>query len=318
MSSRANHQSIGPATVTRWLVAVACLLCSGFIWITRGETLLAGHPGYPVFVTVLAGLGVLAVVRIVRVRHGNPGVGRGAWWKTALRLLGALLVLLACGIAVWLRPFPASGAALSQAHEAAGVQITDQTTSITITPDEPTTSGLVFQPGARVDPRAYLRLLSQVAADGHLVVIVKQPLDIGLLATAAPEQSMTQHPQVTSWFVGGHSLGGVAAASFAQQHPEDVDGLLLWASYPLDSMRQTQLAVTSISGSRDGFTTPADIEKSRGELPPDTTFVTVDGAVHSYFGDYGDQPGDGVPTVSRESAQRTIVATSVDLLSSGR
>jgi hypothetical protein len=33
--------------------------------------------------------------------------------------------------------------------------------------------------------------------------------------------------------------------------------------------------------------------------------------VHSYFGDYGEQPGDGTPTVSRSEAQRQIVAATV-------
>ena len=36
--------------------------------------------------------------------------------------------------------------------------------------------------------------------------------------------------------------------------------------------------------------------------------------MHSYFGDYGEQPGDGTPTVSRAEAQRQIVAATVALL----
>ena len=41
-------------------------------------------------------------------------------------------------------------------------------------------------PGAKVDPRAYVPLLTEVSAAGYLVVIVKEPYDIGFLATGEP------------------------------------------------------------------------------------------------------------------------------------
>jgi hypothetical protein len=38
--------------------------------------------------------------------------------------------------------------------------------------------------------------------------------------------------------------------------------------------------------------------------------VVIDGGTHAFFGDYGPQPGDGVPGVSREEAQaQTVEAT---------
>jgi hypothetical protein len=77
---------------------------------------------------------------------------------------------------------------------------------------------------------------------------------------------------------------------------------------------RTDLRVASVSGTRDGFTTPADIEASRALLPGDTAYTAVEGAVHSYFGDYGEQPGDGTPTVPRDDAQRQIVAATIALL----
>jgi len=36
--------------------------------------------------------------------------------------------------------------------------------------------------------------------------------------------------------------------------------------------------------------------------------------VHAYFGDYGEQAGDGIPTVSREQAQTAIVDATLALL----
>ncbi|CAN5519328.1 hypothetical protein BH23ACT6_BH23ACT6_04800 [soil metagenome] len=42
----------------------------------------------------------------------------------------------------------------------------------------------------------------------------------------------------------------------------------------------------------------------------------IDRAVHAFFGDYGEQSGDGEPAVSREDAQRHIVESSVEALES--
>ena len=197
----------------------------------------------------------------------------------------------------------------------ADVRVMDAPAHIVIAPTSGTpTRGLIFQPGARVDPRAYVPMLSEVSRQGVLVFIVKQPFGIGFLATTAPHAFIDRHPEVTSWTIAGHSLGGVVAAGFAHDHPGVVRGLVLWASYPVDSLAErTDLAVASVSGTRDGFTTPADIEASRPLLPGDTAYTAVEGAVHSYFGDYGEQPGDGTPTVSRAEAQRQIVAATVAL-----
>ena len=42
----------------------------------------------------------------------------------------------------------------------------------------------------------------------------------------------------------------------------------------------------------------------------------IDGAVHSSFGDYGDQPGDGIATIDRSAAQSEITKAALTLLAS--
>ena len=81
-------------------------------------------------------------------------------------------------------------------------------------------------------------------------------------------------------------------------------------------MADTSLKVASISGTNDGLATPADIEASKADLPGSTVFTPVEGSVHAFFGDYGSQPGDGTPAVSRDEAQKRIVAATVALLQS--
>ena len=92
-------------------------------------------------------------------------------------------------------------------------------------------------------------------------------------------------------------------------------GLVLYASYPLDSLRERS-GPTGPLGSRDQgrLSTPAKIDASLELLPADTEFTAVQGGVHALFGDYGAQPGDGDPGISREDAQEKIAAVTVTFL----
>ena len=122
------------------------------------------------------------------------------------------------------------------------------------------------------------------------------------------------HPEIRYWAVGGHSLGGVAASSYADDHP--VAGLLLYASYPASELARNDLLTTSVSGSADGLATPAKVAEAKPKLPEATTYVVIEGGVHSFFGDYGDQPGDGTPTIPRAEAQAQIQKATIELLAS--
>ena len=97
-----------------------------------------------------------------------------------------------------------------------GVSVTQDSSTITLSPDsgQPASraTGLVFAPGARVDPRAYVPVLTRVAQRGHAVVIIKPPFGLALTASATPGSVIDRHPHVRCWAVGGHSLGGVAAS----------------------------------------------------------------------------------------------------------
>jgi pimeloyl-ACP methyl ester carboxylesterase len=200
------------------------------------------------------------------------------------------------------------------------VTVSETPTTIVLRPTTGNpTSGLLFQPGARVDARAYAGLMRPVAESGELVVIPKQPFGIGLLAGGALTAARQDHPAISSWVVAGHSLGGTQAARIANSPTKPgeapVSGLLLYASYPATDMSQTlTVDVTSISGTNDGFATPDDIDASRANLPANTQFVAIDGGIHSFFGDYGQQPGDGTATISREQAQNEITAATLEFL----
>lgn len=309
-----------PRGVWRLVVGLVSLIAALILWSVSAGVLLAGHPAQPITIGLLGLLGLVLIRLGVRDLRSPRELRRGgstrSWLVVIGRVVAGLLVAVVVGALVYLVPLSGTPEAIAALAGTSEVRVTSDLTTLTLTPTRAgTTTGLVFQPGARVDPRAYLPLLERVSAAGYLVVIVKQPYDIGFTAIGAPGGIIAAHPQITHWAVGGHSLGGVAASSYADGHPQQVTGLLLWASYPLGSLAaRTDLAVTSVSGTKDGLATPADIEASRTKLPTATTFVAVVGGVHAYFGDYGPQPGDGTPTVDRPTAQDQIVTASTALL----
>ncbi|CAN5519561.1 hypothetical protein BH23ACT6_BH23ACT6_04810 [soil metagenome] len=233
-------------------LGLAWAAVSGWSWLTRGETLLAGHPAHPVTLAVAGVVGLILIVLGVRdVRRGSTR-RRRRWLAVTMALLGGLISVVVLGSLVFLRPFAATPEAIEAMTGSPEVTVTDSAIRITLQPsadsDAAPSTGLIFQPGARVDPRAYVPLLRDVAAQGYLVVIMKQPFGIGFTALDAPSSVIEDHRDIDRWALAGHSLGGVAASSFTGENAADVDRLLLWASYPLGSLADTKLQVTSISG----------------------------------------------------------------------
>jgi hypothetical protein len=179
-------------------------------------------------------------------------------------------------------------------------------------------TGLILYPGGRVDPRAYAPLARAISEQGYIVVIVPMPLNLAVFGAGRAANVIAAFPKVTTWVVGGHSLGGAMAALFTDENPELVRGLALWAAYPAENndLSQADLQVVSIYGTRDGLATRDKIDASRTVLPADTDWVPIAGGNHAQFGWYGAQSGDLPASISREAQQAQIVAATLRLLES--
>lgn len=188
---------------------------------------------------------------------------------------------------------------------------------IVLAPAGGATAGLVVYPGGRVDPRAYAPVARRIAERGYLVVIVPVRLNLALFDVDAAASVIAAFPQVERWAVAGHSLGGVAASSFAATH-ERVEGLVLWAAYPADdALRERSITVVSLVGSLD--TVAGDgVARARDKLPATTTFIVIDGGNHAQFGAYGAQDGDSPATIPPAAQWDQTAAASAALLGSLR
>ncbi|PWH11704.1 MAG: alpha/beta hydrolase [Anaerolineae bacterium] len=164
-----------------------------------------------------------------------------------------------------------------------------------------TITAFVFYPGGRVDYRAYAPALRKIAEEGIIVFLLRVRLNLAFFDIEAGAPLLSQTEGVDVWTAGGHSLGGVAASLFAQNHPE-VRAVVFWASYPADErFKAAELPVLSVYGTLDGLASPDRIQQSRVLLPSAARFVPIEGGNHAQFGDYGLQNGDNLASISPEA-----------------
>ncbi len=163
-------------------------------------------------------------------------------------------------------------------------------------------TALVFYPGAKVEDISYLPMLKEIAAGGMDCFLVKMPGNLAVLGANRAQGVIDQY-DYDHWYIGGHSLGGAMAASFAAKHTDELDGLVLLAAYSTKDLSQSGLMVLSIYGSEDQVLNREKYEQDKTNLPDDTQEYVIKGGNHAGFGDYGAQKGDGTATISAEDQQ---------------
>lgn len=230
--------------------------------------------------------------------------------KAILAVCLALLLLLGVGGYVYVADYHhADETALeAMAYQADEVQIKEDGNVTWFVPQEPI-AGLIFYPGGKVEHTAYAPLLRAYAEQGLLCALVRMPGNLAVLDVNAADGLPEKHPEITTWYIAGHSLGGAMAASYAAAHSEDYNGLILLAAYSTKDLTQTPLRVLSIYGSEDGVMDRESYKKNWANLPADTTEVILEGGCHAQFGSYGSQDGDGTPAISgEEQIKQTVEA----------
>lgn len=231
--------------------------------------------------------------------------------RTRYILAACAAVLLAAVIGGWVYVadcYHADGEAVAaMAVQSDGVQTEVHGAVTWFVPEQPT-AGLIFYPGGKVEAAAYAPLLRACARQGILCALVQMPGNLAVLDINAADGLRQTYPEVTRWYMAGHSLGGAMAASYAAGHAGDFDGLVLLAAYATEDLTGTALRVLSVWGTEDGVLDREAYAENRGNLPPDTTEVVLEGGCHAQFGSYGTQEGDGTPTISPQEQLRQTVA----------
>jgi len=178
------------------------------------------------------------------------------------------------------------------------------------------TTGFIFYPGGRIDPRGYASLMRAIATEGYLVVVPKMPLNMAVFSPNTADQIIAENPDIDLWVIGGHSVGGTMAAQFTDKHPEVIDGLAIWASYPADytNLSDLDIPVISIYGSREVRVNDISVAERKHLLPENTLYIRIEGGDHHQFGSYEINAEDHLATTSRVSQHEQIIQATLELL----
>ena len=161
-------------------------------------------------------------------------------------------------------------------------------------------AGFIFYPGGKVEYTAYIPLMEELAKKDIMCVLLKMPFNLAVLHVNAAEGVQEMYPEIKSWYIGGHSLGGSMAASYLCENVSEYDGLVLLGSYSTADLSEENVKVLSVFGSEDKVMNKEKYNENKINLPKNFMENIIDGGCHAYFGMYGVQDGDGTPTVTNE------------------
>jgi hypothetical protein len=213
-------------------------------------------------------------------------------FKKTIMVLGVGILLVAAGGTLWVQQWTQSRlslpteVALAALESDANVEVTNEDWLVFSPRDQKAKLGLVFYPGAHCDVRGYAPVLRAIAEQGYLVVAVRMPLYLAILGSERATDVIAAYDHVAHWAIAGHSLGGTMASQYADRHPETIDGLIVWDSYPAGSLLEYEKPVWVIHRSGDDDKPPASYAEGLKRLPADARYAAVRGGNHMNFGDF--------------------------------
>lgn len=231
-------------------------------------------------------------------------------WAAAI-VLGVLLIALVAGIIYINDVYDADTRARESLVSKDGIQISKEEYGYFFD-GSGTEKAIVFYPGAKVDYTSYAPLMKQLAGQGVDCFLVKMPLNLAILGKDKAADIMKEY-SYEKWYIAGHSLGGAMAAAYVAESNQ-WSGLVLLAAYPTEQLPEQNFKVLSIYGTNDEVVNTDKLIKGREFYPSNSREVSIEGGNHAFFGDYGEQRGDGTASISREEQQKQTVNAIVDWL----
>ena len=165
-------------------------------------------------------------------------------------------------------------------------------------------TGFIFYPGGKVEASAYAPLLKALSDEGITCILVEMPFNLAVFKINSADEIYEKFPGIENWYLGGHSLGGAMASSYVNKNSDKLMGLVLLGAYPIND---SDIPTLAVYGTEDNG---LDISKLEGV----ENRLELIGGNHAYFGNYGEQKGDGVASMTRDEQQELTVAAIIDFI----
>ena len=237
--------------------------------------------------------------------------------RIILIVLAAILVLSAMIVGMCLfneRPAVQTIATYQSAYCNTAINIADDGGVEILPLNEDADAGLIFYVGAQIKPDAYIPLLARIAEQGYACFVPNLTCNMGALEPSAADDIISAYPEIKSWILAGHSMGGLTASGYVDDHRDTVDGLILIAAYTNRDMSDADLPVLAVFGDTDGVMNKSLYEKRKVWNPADFEEHIIPGANHAQYGDYGKQPRDNDAKISAEEQQSQTAEIILDWL----
>ena len=217
--------------------------------------------------------------------------------KIVLITIFSLIVLLVCAFLIYASVYYRADSVATAVLQSTAVTRGEDNLVI-VSPAQPGDTALIFYPGAKVEHIAYLPILQKISQISNITcILVKMPFNMAIFDVNAADEVIAQFPEIKHWYIGGHSMGGAMASSYASNNQDKVQGLILLGAYVYgDYPPEKSLTIYGTFN-----TSVADAINYSDNI------VVIDGGNHAQFGNYGKQAGDPDATISSEEQQNIAV-----------
>ena len=130
------------------------------------------------------------------------------------------------------------------------------------------------------------------------------PFNMAIFDVNAADDVFERLPQISNWYIAGHSMGGAMASDYASKNPEKVSGLILMGAYIYGDYPPDK-ALTIYGTFNDNLEKNIDYTEN---------IVKIEGGNHAQFGNYGKQKGDPDATITAEEQQNITVGAICDFI----
>ncbi len=236
--------------------------------------------------------------------------------KRLVKIFLIIVLVFVISISIWINiTYEPDATAMKYMSSTETVSVLEKDFGLSFTPQGiMRDAGIIFYPGAKVEPEAYSPIAFKLAEKGYQTIIVKMPFNLAVLDSDRGKKVMDHYKEIEYWYIGGHSLGGAMAGNFAHENKELIEGVFFLGAYPVKDFSKTSIDILIVNGSVDGILNEKRLDAAEAFIPNNSQNITIEGGNHSQFGSYGLQKNDQVAEITFEEQLNITIEEIIDLV----